>query len=100
VGQFEFSRPDFMLHRSTQMTDTVPMVGKGKRPRDTNQLAKWIVDQSTGGIVDPDSGKNPAAVALGRLGGLKGGKARANKLSSRKRKSIAEKAAKARWAKP
>jgi hypothetical protein len=76
------------------------MVGKGKRPRDTNQLAKWIVDQSTGGIPDPDSGKNPAAVALGRLGGLKGGRARANKLSSRKRKSIAEKAAKARWAKP
>jgi len=74
------------------------MVGKGKRPRDTNQLAKWIVDQSTGETPDPGSGKNPAAVALGRLGGLKGGKARATKLSSRKRKSIAEKAAKARWA--
>jgi hypothetical protein len=41
--------------------------------------------------------KNPAAVALGRLGGLKGGKARAEKLSPAKRKAIAKKAAKARW---
>ncbi len=41
--------------------------------------------------------KNPAAVALGRLGGLKGSKARAEKLSPRKRKAIAQKAAKARW---
>jgi hypothetical protein len=73
------------------------MVEKGKRPRDTNQLAKWIVDQSTGQLPDPDAGKNPAAVALGRLGGLKGGKARATKLSSRKRREIAKKAAKSRW---
>lgn len=43
--------------------------------------------------------KNPAAVALGRLGGLKGGKARAEKLSASERKRIAAKAAKARWAK-
>ena len=41
--------------------------------------------------------KNPAAVALGRMGGLKGGKARAAKLSPAKRKAIAKKAAKARW---
>jgi hypothetical protein len=41
--------------------------------------------------------KNPAAVALGRLGGLKGGKARAKKLSAKKRAEIAQKAAKARW---
>lgn len=73
------------------------MVGKGKRPRDTNQLAKWIVDQSTGELPDPNSGKNQAAVALGRLGGLKGGKARASKLSSRKRREIAKKAANSRW---
>jgi hypothetical protein len=46
-----------------------------------------------------DSGKNLAAVALGRLGGLKGGKARAEKLSARKRKQIAKKAAQVRWAK-
>jgi hypothetical protein len=43
--------------------------------------------------------KNPAAVALGRLGGLKGGKARAEKLSAKKRQSIARKAAQARWSK-
>ena len=73
------------------------MVGKGKRPRDTNQLAKWIVDQSTGQLPDPNEGKNPAAVALGRLGGQKGGIARASKLSARKRREIAAKAAKARW---
>lgn len=45
----------------------------------------------------PDDGKNPAAVALGRLGGLKGGKARAKSLSAKKRADIAKKAAKARW---
>jgi hypothetical protein len=47
----------------------------------------------------PSEGKNPAAVALGRLGGLKGGKARAAKLSAKKRKEIAQKAAQARWKK-
>ena len=71
-----------------------------KRPRDPNQLAKLIVDQATGAApveTPADEGKNPAAVALGRLGGLKGGKARANKLSAAKRKAIAKKAAAARW---
>jgi hypothetical protein len=46
-----------------------------------------------------DDGKNPAAVALGRLGGLKGGKARAKALSPKRRKAIAKKAGSARWAK-
>jgi hypothetical protein len=75
-------------------------IGKGKRPRDTNQLAKFIVDATTGQleISDPDVGKNPAAVALGRLGGAKGGKARAKKLSPARRKAIAKKAAAKRWA--
>ncbi len=71
-----------------------------KRPRDANQLAKLIVDQATGAApveATADEGKNPAAVALGRLGGLKGGKARAKKLSAAKRKAIAKKAAAARW---
>jgi len=74
-------------------------IGKGKRPRDTNQLAKFIVDATTGQleIPDPDAGKNPAAVALGRLGGAKGGKARAAKLSPAKRKQIAKKASAKRW---
>ena len=76
------------------------MAKKPTRPRDTNQLAKSIVDIATGETnqdeqIQPE--KNPAAVALGRLGGLKGGKARAAKLSSKKRSEIAKKAAKARW---
>jgi hypothetical protein len=69
-------------------------------PADLNQRAKAIVDLATGEreVEDPDEGKNPAAVELGRLGGLKGGKARAEKLSARKRSAIAKKAAAARWA--
>jgi len=72
---------------------------KPKRPRDPKGLAKLIVDIATGERQDeqPDTGKNPHAVALGRLGGMKGGKARAEKLSARKRRGIARKAAKARW---
>jgi hypothetical protein len=50
-------------------------------------------------IKQPTPEKNPAAVALGRLGGLKGGKARAKKLSPAARKEIAQRAAKQRWAK-
>ena len=48
-------------------------------------------------LEDPNAGKNPAAVALGRLGGAKGGKARAKALSARRRRMIAKKAAAARW---
>ena len=74
-----------------------------KRPRDVNQLAKSIVDQATGETpqVEPvEDGKNAAAVALGRLGGLKGGKARAEKLTPEQRSDIARKAAAKRWEKP
>ncbi|MGH9969222.1 MAG: hypothetical protein ACREBG_15675 [Pyrinomonadaceae bacterium] len=63
---------------------------------DINRLAKSIVDQVTQ-EAEAQPEKNPAAVALGRMGGLKGGKARAEKLSPRKRKAIAKKAARARW---
>jgi hypothetical protein len=76
-----------------------------KRPKDPNQLGKMIVALSLGEeseIVAPapaDSGKDPAAVALGRKGGLKGGAARAKALSPAKRKAIAKKAATKRWAK-
>ena len=61
---------------------------KPKRPRDPNVRAKLIVDIATGEVEDknPDEGKNPHAVALGRLGGKKGGKARAKKLSEIPRK--------------
>ena len=75
---------------------------KKKRPRDISQLATSIVADATAEdkpekLHDATSKKNPAAIALGRLGGLKGGKARAAKLSPKKRKEIAKKAAKARW---
>lgn len=74
---------------------------KKKTPRDVNVLAASIVEQATREPTPKpgDSAKNPAAVALGRLGGLKGGMARANKLTPEQRKEIAQKAAKARWAK-
>jgi hypothetical protein len=73
-----------------------------ERPRDPNQLAYRIMLESTGQApkYDPEAEqakKNPAAVALGRLGGLKGGKARAAALPKRKRIAIAAAAAKARW---
>ena len=67
-----------------------------------NQLAKTIVDEATVEEIQQKAiaeGKNPAAVLLGRLGGLKGGKARANTLSATQRREIAKKAAKARWTK-
>jgi len=64
--------------------------------KDINETAFAIVQQSTG-QAEPRPAKNPAAVALGRLGGLKGGKARAEKLSPKRRKEIARKAAQTRW---
>ena len=74
------------------------MAKKPKRPRDTNQLAKFITDLATGEIEEKtEDGKNPAAVALGRLGGQKGGQARAKTLTPKRRREIAQKAAKARW---
>lgn len=65
---------------------------------DANELAKRIVQAATVDDDDVDTnGKNPAAVALGRLGGKKGGPARAKALSENRRRDIAQKAAKARW---
>lgn len=72
-----------------------------KRPRDANQLGKLILDIATGETEDTlasDQVKNPAAVELGRKGGLKGGAARAKKLSPQKRSEIARNAAATRWA--
>jgi hypothetical protein len=73
---------------------------KKKKSSDINVLASQIVGEATQEEKLTDNiqvQKNPAAVALGRLGGLKGGKARAEKLSPKKRKEIARKAAKTRW---
>ena len=67
---------------------------------DANEIAAAIVAQIVARTEATDSGgKNPAAVALGRLGGQKGGPARAGKLPAKRRKEIAQQAAKARWAK-
>lgn len=70
-----------------------------KRPRDVNELARQIVDETTDEATpaDPNDGKDPAAVALGRKGGLKGGKARAAKMAPEERAESARKAAQARW---
>jgi hypothetical protein len=67
-----------------------------KSKHDFAQNALRVVEISTGEPLKPKE-KNAAAVALGRLGGLKGGKARAVKLSLEQKKSIAQRAAKARW---
>jgi hypothetical protein len=74
------------------------MQKKPKRPRDPNQLGKLIVDLSVGEADDSknmsdESGKDSAAVALGK----KGGKARARSLTPKQRKDIARKAARVRW---
>jgi hypothetical protein len=80
--------------------------GKGKRPRDSNQLAKWIVEQST---ADSSPAESPAATvpsdlsaymsAMGRKGGQVGGKRRLVTMTPTQRKKVAAKAAKARWGK-
>jgi hypothetical protein len=72
-----------------------------KRPKDVNQLAHFLVEESTreSNIISFPKKKNPAAVALGRLGGKKGGKIRAANLPPEKRSQIASLAARARWAK-
>lgn len=74
-----------------------------KKPRDLSLLALAIVEEATAEDDEerdaPDDGKDPAAVALGRLGGLKGGPARASQLSAKRRKEIARRAAQVRWSK-
>jgi hypothetical protein len=67
---------------------------------DVNQMASNVPQAISGElpVEQPDSGKNPAAVALGRLDGLKGGKARAERLSAKRRQAIARKAALKHWA--
>lgn len=70
------------------------------RPRDPIQLGKLIGDIATGQVVDEvDDGKDAAASALGRKGGLLGGAARSESLSAERRTEIARKAAQARWGK-
>jgi hypothetical protein len=79
------------------------MPSRASKGRDFFANARRVVEQAIGEqmdgspLVDPDAGKNPAAIALSKLGASKGGKARAAKLSPQKRKQIAKKAAKKRW---
>ena len=75
-----------------------------KRPRDLNQWAKRMLDIATGEVEDraptpEEEGKDPAAVSLGRRGGLKGGKARAEFMTPERRAEIARAAAQKRWQK-
>lgn len=70
------------------------MTDKPKRPRDANELAKLVADLATGQASEDDA---PGKTQAQRQGGLKGGKARAEKLSPEERSAIAKKAAKARW---
>lgn len=76
---------------------------KGPRNPDVNQTAWRVVQEATQeepeDVPEPPPEKNPAAVALGRLGGKKGGKARAESLNPKQRSEIAKKAAEARWKK-
>jgi hypothetical protein len=83
------------------------MPTRSSKPKDHDftTVARRVVEQAIGEklsgapLDDPNAGKNPAAVALGKLGGAKGGKARAEALSPRRRKMIARKAAETRWGK-
>jgi hypothetical protein len=71
-----------------------------KRPRDPAQLAKLIVDIATGEVEDRvEDGKDPLAVELGRRGGLKGGRARADSMPPDQRREAAQKAVQVRWKK-
>jgi len=73
---------------------------KKQGPEDVNEAAFRVTQEATGEAApEAPSGKNPAAVALGRLGGVKGGKARAAKLTPEQRSKIASLAARARWKK-
>jgi hypothetical protein len=84
------------------------VIGKGKRPRDPNQLAKWIVDQSTSEAPQPEA-ESPVALvppnlseymaAIGRKGGRIGGKRRLKTMTKEQRSKVAKQAARARWKK-
>jgi len=83
----------------------MPSRSSKSKDHDFMSVARRVVEQAIGEqmdgspLPDKDAGKNPAAVALGRLGGAKGGAARAAALSPKKRSAIAKKAAETRWGK-
>ncbi len=82
------------------------IVGKGKRPRDPNQLAKWVADRSRSETVEPEavpitppSDLSAYMAAMGRKGGQIGGKRRLKTMTKEERRKVATKAAKTRWKK-
>ena len=84
-----------MPKRSSTKGKVVPF----RQARDFNQMARAVVEHVER-IADEEPGKNPAAVALGRRGGLKGGRARMDSLTPEQRRQLGLKGAKARWGKP
>jgi len=85
-------------------------IGKGKRPRDPNQLAKWLVERYTSEVPEPPQGPPAPPIAappnlsdymaaIGRKGGQIGGKRRLKTMTKAQRSKVAAKAAKARWKK-
>ena len=82
------------LQPLARSSHTVAMPKRSSKPSDPNAMAAAIVAEAT----EDQPKKNPAAVELGRLGGKKGGPARAKALSPKRRKEIAKKAAAVRWA--
>jgi hypothetical protein len=106
IGLILRSWPEVLLLVPASQVEAMPDRSRiPKRPRDPNQLGKLIVDprdrRGRGGRASRQrvrgGTKEPATVALGRIGGLKGGKARAAKMTPRQRSMAARKAAKARW---
>lgn len=75
------------------------MPKRSSKPRDLNAMASAIVEQATtdAPLVDADETKDPLAVELGRRGGLKGGKARAARMTAEERSEAARRAARKRW---
>jgi hypothetical protein len=95
---------ELAISTQTRHNARMPKRSSKKQPDDVQPVSPDLVAEATVQPVpaadeQPATGKNPAAVALGRLGGLKGGKARAKKLTKKQRQEIAQKAALARWRK-
>lgn len=82
-----------------RLCDNRDMPKRSRMPTDLNSLASRIAEMATNEQPPADDGKDPAAVALGRKGGLKGGRARADKMTPEDRRESAKKAAAARWGK-
>ena len=103
VAQYEFKVSKYPVASRLGVRHGTGMPRRASKREDTNQTAARVVAISTGQPPpkiprkNTDKKKNPAAVALGKLGGSKGGKIRAERLSAERRSDIAKKAAAARW---